>query len=98
MISIFIPLPQNIVHSIIQHAYPIYDDAVAQLLKSQVEWSKGITWAKFRDYSIYKGLIDKVIAVLGIEQNDYKLIDKGLWIYAKYLIAKTKDDSIVDKI
>jgi hypothetical protein len=68
-------------------AYPMYDSLLSRLFSrlQKVGILEGhISMAFHRDYSHYKGLVDRAAAAMDLADLSYDLFDKGLWIYAKY--------------
>jgi len=68
--------------------FPIYDSLVMRILtilnKQHGFYGRDFKQPELKDYSLFKDAIDSLIAYLGINKFGYKIIDKGLWLYAKY--------------
>ena len=67
--------------------FPIYDSLVMRLLTSlnkQFSFCLRFTQADLRNYQRYVSVIDALFEFTDLESLNYKRLDQGLWIYAKY--------------
>ena len=68
--------------------FPIYDGLVKRLLPKlnrTFRFHARFTQGDLDDYSTLKAVIDSLSDFTRLQHLRYKKIDKGLWIYAKYL-------------
>ncbi len=74
--------------------YPIYDNLVADFLfrmNATHSWLAGLKKYELSEYSTYKQLIEKYADFLHLDLNNYKTLDKGLWIIAKYTWLRSRN-------
>ncbi len=72
--------------------FPIYDGLVKRLLTAlnkQLRFCPRFTQEDLRDYQRYVSVIDTLHDYAGLEFLDYKRLDQGLWVYAKYLYEQS---------
>ncbi len=75
------------VHFHAPNSYPIYDNLVMKLVteaNKELNFHASFTQQQLLDYGTYKSVIDSLARRLRVVDWDYKRIDQGLWICAKY--------------
>lgn len=72
--------------------FPIFDSLVMRLittLNKQLSFCPQFTQIDLRDYQRYVSVIEALLKFAGLESFKYKLLDQGLWVYAKYLYGQS---------
>lgn len=72
--------------------FPIYDSLVKRLLTAlnkQLGFCSRFTQEDLRDYQRYVSVIDALVDYASLDSLDYKRLDQGLWVYAKYLYEQS---------
>lgn len=84
-----------------QRAFPIFDNLVKRLLpelnnKYKIISDK-IVQKSLYDYGVYKEFIDALRFHILLDDENYKRLDQGLWVYAKYRYQSDKIPATVRK-
>lgn len=72
--------------------FPIYDSLVMRLLTAlnkRLGFCPRFTQEDLRDYQRYVSVIDALVDYASLDTLDYKRLDQGLWVYAKYLYEQS---------
>jgi hypothetical protein len=84
------------------NTFPIYDNLIKKLLvhlNSDLNFHTKFSQANLKIYSLLKNVIDSLIERLQLEEMNYKQMDQGLWVYAKFLYKRDElEPDIVSEI
>jgi len=87
-----------------QRAFPIFDNLVKDYLsllndKDELPFHDEFTKVSLvRSYSTFKSVLDTLISKLRLTALNYKQIDQGLWLLAKYRLENSLPEDIATKI
>jgi len=83
--------------------FPIFDSLVQKMLtrlNRKFGFCQGFNQSALKNYPFLKEVVDRLIDHLGLDGNDYnyKRIDQGLWLYAKYYYEKNPPRALNDQV
>jgi hypothetical protein len=76
-----------------QNGFPIYDNLVKRLLpklNNEYHFHDHFNQSDLYEYAMLKEVVDSLITFTNLQTMKYKEIDKGLWVYAKYIYKRNE--------